>query len=464
MLLTIIKALEVDFRNADNERYLHSNTNISQNLSRILAVRKHYPEFHAAQTSMFPKLSALSKLTRAEGLCLSYWHDCSEISEFKSALGHRSEIDEAAVLAARPSRFKVASLSRYMQRNEDVVLLRFLSDVAKTNKVRVDRKVFTTQEDRQQITGMLYNLHLLEEQLHSMISRQVPKLDFAPTNEVPVQTARDNSVRFTNNDAPRLRSGITPGLTGESMPGLTRESMPGLTPRSTSHATPRLTRDSTQQSTREDTLRLTSESSSRLTYEDTLKLTRDDTFRSNHSEPHNAAQHNRDTRYAAPLDLQKYNVMPAKSSIGMNASRYAPPAVNPPTVNPPYFPGTANVGPKITPVRSRNQITNLTASPASNKSNFFAPISFDNGPISQSQQTISGAYRTVIDSSGPVDIWYSLAEDPRTPHRFLEWLSENNNEYVAQRALATLKKQELDRMTVQQLPQRQPVSSQIFAS
>lgn len=94
MLGTIIKALEVDCRNANNEKYLRSDVNIRQTLSRILSARKHYPEFNTKQTLMFPKLAELGMLTRKEGLCLSYWHDCSEISEFKNALGSKTELVE----------------------------------------------------------------------------------------------------------------------------------------------------------------------------------------------------------------------------------------------------------------------------------------------------------------------------------------------------------------------------------
>lgn len=294
MLGTLIKALEIDFRNVEDERYLRSAAHVSQNLNRILAIRKHYPEFKAKKTAMFPKLMELCKLSKKEGLCLTYWHDCSEVSAFRAVLGNKTAADEIALLASRPSRFKTASLSRFMQRGEDKVLLGYLTDVSKTKGANVPKRVFNTQAHRQQITGLLYHLHLLDEQLQTMAKRR----------------RRSHSIDFTpeQNFAP----------------------------------------NSTQ----------------------------------TNFAPKNAAQ-------------------------------------------------------------KESSDTNFVAK------DFVIPISFDNeqGPKVQHVSDFPNANqpnrisKQPYESNGPVDIWYSLAEDPRTPYRFLVWLSENPNPYISQRAMATLQRQ-----------------------
>jgi hypothetical protein len=263
MLGTLIKALEVDLRNADNERYVRSEVNISQNLARILAIRKHYPEFKVQKALMYPKLAELCKVSKKEGLCLSYWHDGGVISEFKTAIGSKTEFAENAVLAMRPSRFKTASLSRFMQRGEDQVLMHYLTDLSQSSRAGSQKRVLNTQAHRQQVTGLLYQLHMLEEQLHSMIEKHSPRIDFTPYQNVVV-------------------------------------------------------------------------------------------------------------------------------------------------------------------------------------SNQVFPISFDNAAAKSEPSSQSFAPKQIVpfDTTGPIDIWYSLAEDPRTPYRFLVWLSENHNPYVSQRALTTLKKQQ----------------------
>lgn len=277
MLGTLIKALENDFRNVDDARYLRSAAHVSQNLSRILSARKHYPEFKAQKTAMFPKLMELCNLSKKEGLCLTYWHDCSEVSAFRTALGDRTAAEESALLASRPSRFKTASLSRFMQRNEDKVLLGYLTDVSKTKGANVSKRVFNTQAHRQQVTGLLYHLRVLEEQLQTMIKRRrEQKLDFTP------------EINF------------------------------------------------------------------------------------------------------APIQKQPEFTLDARSVWGMKPM---------PTSVP----------------------THLTRPSA------YQP-SFSN--------------KQAYNSDGPVDIWYSLAEDPKTPYTFLVWLSENPNPYISQRALATLQRQE----------------------
>jgi len=301
MLGTLIKALEVDFKNVDDERYLRSATHLSQNLSRILSVRKHYPEFKAKKALMFPRLAELGKLSKKEGLCLTYWHDCGDISEFRAVLGTKTVVAEAALLASRPSRFKTASLSRFMQRGEDKVLLSYLTDVSKTKGANEPKRVFNTQAHRQQVTGLLYQLHVLEEQLQAMIARHSEKLDFTP-----------------------------------------------------------------------------------------------------------------DTSFAP---------------------------------------------------RSFRLDTNFVAK------DFVVPISFDKAPaksVSSNQPVSRGMQNSTqpFDTTGPVDIWYSLAEDPRTPYRFLVWLSENHNPYVSQRALTTLQRQKDAQQMAQQVAKPGPyqVHSGAFAS
>ncbi len=270
MLGTLIKALEVDFRNAENERYLRSATNRRQNLERILAARRLYPEFKAIKPPMFPKLAELSSMSKKEGLCLTYWHDCSEISEFRNALPDKTESVEKTLLAAKPSRFKTASLSRFIERSEDNVLFSYLTDVSKTKGAHKAKRVFNTDSHRQQVTGLLYQLHLLERQLQSMIARHgqqlnfAPQINFAPSND-------DTDLFFSNQGAQR----------------------------------------------------------------DTLNKA--------------------GTRDSASAAMQRHN--------------------------------------------------------------------------------------SIAESNGPIDIWYSLAENPQTPYHFLVWLSENENPYVAQRATATLKRQ-----------------------
>ncbi|MBS1954659.1 MAG: hypothetical protein JST89_10750 [Cyanobacteria bacterium SZAS-4] len=304
MLGTLIKALEIDFRNVEDERYLRSAAHVSQNLSRILAIRKHYPEFKAKKPAMFPKLMELCKLSKKEGLCLTYWHDCSEACAFTAVLGNKTAADETALLASRPSRFKTASLSRFMQRGEDKVLLSYLTDVSKTKGANIPKRVFNTQAHRQQVTGLLYHLHVLEEQLQTMVKKrrhQMQKLDFTPeTNFAPAHYAPANF---------------------------------------------------------------------------------------------------------APAEFAPINFAPNPSSN-----------------------------------------TNFVAK------DFVVPISFDNeqAPIASSTPHAPDApsahqpnrlSKQSYDSHGPVDIWYSLAEDMKTPYRFLVWLSENPNPYISQRALATLQRQ-----------------------
>lgn len=284
MLGTLIKALEIDFRNLEDARYLRSAVHVSQNLSRILSVRKHYPEFKAKKTPMFPKLVELCKLSKKEGLCLTYWHDCSEVSAFRGVLANKTAADESALLASRPSRFKTASLSRFMQRGEDKVLLGYLTDVSKTRGANVAKRVFNTQAHRQQVTGLLYHLHVLEEQLQTMVKRRHQKVDFAP------------ELNFT----PELD-------------------------------------------------------------------------------------------FAPALQSTEFT-LDVRSAWGMQSM---PPSVE-------------------------------TKSPVSAHHH-------DSQPGRSGKQS--------YDSNGPVDIWYSLAEDPRTPYRFLVWLSENPNPYISQRALGTLQRQ-----------------------
>ncbi len=290
MLGTLIKALKVDFRNADDERYLRSAENVSQNLSRILSIRKHYPEFKAKKALMYPKLAELCKLSKKEGLCLTYWHDCSEVSEFRAVLGNKTAVAESALLASRPSRFKTASLSRFMQRGEDKVLLSYLTDVSNTRGANVPKRVFNTQAHRQQVTGLLYHLHVLDEQLQTMIARRHQRLDFTPETSF------------------------------------------------------------------------------------------------------------------APTDFA-----PSKNFVAKD---------------------------------------------------FVVPISFDNEPARKVAQP--HAYQPMqstqkpYDTNGPVDIWYSLAEDPATPYRFLVWLSENQNPYISQRALTTLQRQKDSQQIVQPVPYQAP--------
>jgi hypothetical protein len=286
MLGTLIKALEVDFRNANNHRYLRSARNLRQNLERILAIRKQYPEFKAIKPPIFPKLTELSKLSKKEGLCLTYWHDCGEVSEFRAALGNKTDAIEVSLLVSRPSRFKTASLSRFMQRNEDKVLLSYLTDVSKADGAQKSKRVFNTEQHRQQVTGLLYHLHLLEKQLQTMMARHGQRLDFTP------------QLNF------------------------------------------------------------------------------------------------------APNFYESENFVEAKS-----------------------------IDAKLPDMKPTDK--NFV------EKKFVVPISFDNGPLPQNKQPNS-----TVDRSGPLDIWYSLAEDPRTPYRFLVWLSENHNPYVSQRALATLKRQQ----------------------
>ncbi|MBI2812256.1 MAG: hypothetical protein HYX67_15700 [Candidatus Melainabacteria bacterium] len=285
MLGTLIKALEVDFRNADDQRYLRSAANVSQNLSRILSIRKHYPEFKAKKALLYPKLAELCKLSKKEGLCLTYWHDCSEVSEFRSVLGNKTAVAENALLASRPSRFKTASLSRFMQRGEDKVLLSYLTDVSKTKGSNVPKRVFNTQAHRQQVTGLLYHLHVLEEQLQTMIARRHQKLDFTPETSF------------------------------------------------------------------------------------------------------------------APTDFS-----PSKNFVAKDF---------------------------VVPISFDNEATRKVAQPSRYPSNAPQPIAYQ--PTQSNKQP--------YDTNGPVDIWYSLAEDPRTPYRFLVWLSESQNPYISQRALTTLQRQ-----------------------
>lgn len=287
MLGTLIKALEVDFRNANNEKYLRSETNLRQNLERILAIRKHYPEFKAAKPLMFPKLNELSQLSKKEGLCLSYWHDCSEVSEFRAVLANKTDAIETALLASKPSRFKTASLSRFMQRSEDAVLFSYLSDVSKTKGLHKSRRVLNTEAHRHQVTGLLYQLHLLERQLQTMLARHGHTLNFAPqTNFAP-----DSADLETNESENR--------------------------------------------------------------------------------------------------EMEKMFVQ--KSA--------------------------------------------------------FVPVSFDRNLELQTRQQAAASLdqeqKTGVqfDATGPLDIWYSLAEDPKTPRHFLYWLAESENPYVSQRAQATLKRQ-----------------------
>ncbi len=289
MLGTLIKALEIDFRHVEDERYLRSAAHVSQNLSRILSIRKHYPEFKAKKAPMFPKLVELCKLSKKEGLCLTYWHDCSEVSAFRAVLTNKTAADESALLASRPSRFKTASLSRFMQRGEDKVLLAYLTDVSKTRGANVTKRVFNTQAHRQQVTGLLYHLHVLEEQLQTMVKRRHQKVDFTP------------ELNFT----PELD-------------------------------------------------------------------------------------------FAPALQSTEFT-LDVRSAWGIQSM---PPTVQTPTVQ--------------------------TKSPVTVEPDVY-------------QQSRLG--KQSYDSDGPVDIWYSLAEDQRTPYQFLVWLSENPNAYISQRALATLQRQ-----------------------
>ncbi len=272
MLGTLIKALEVDIRNADNNRYVRSSTYISQNLSRILSIRKHYPEFNTKGTMMFPKLTELGRLSKKEGLCLSYWHDCGDVSEFNATLGNKTELAERALLASRPAKHRNVSLSRYMQQSEDTILMTYLDDLSKaTPGSDQSKRALGTQADRQQVTSLLYHLHVLEEQLHSMLVRRSAQLDFSPPTHATVHSA----------------------------------------------------------------------------------------------------------------------------------------------------------------VR---------------------PVSLDNGPEqfpNASNQLSKPKRAPSFDTTGPIDIWYGLAENPKTPYRFLVWLSENHNPYVSQRALTTLKRQQVESRAAQ---------------
>ena len=270
MLGPLIKAIEVDLRNVENDRYVRSSVNISQNLKRILSIRKHYPEFKAKGTMMYPKLAELGRLSKKEGLCLSYWHDCGDVSEFNAALGNETELAEKALFASRRVKHKNASLSRYTQQSGDTILMTYLGDINKATRGSAERKrEFGTQGHRQQVTSLLYNLHVLEEQLQSMIVRRSAKIDFSPKTDATALSA--------------------------------------------------------------------------------------------------------------------------------------------------VIPISFNNGPALS--------TNASNQPASNQLPKLKHASFD--------------------TTGPIDIWYGLAEDPRTPYRFLVWLSENHNPYVSQRALTTLKRQQL---------------------
>lgn len=304
MLGTLIKALEVDFRTVENERYLRSATNLRQNLERILAIRKHYPEFTDKKPLMFPKLNELSQLSKKEGLCLTYWHDCSELSEFRAVIANKTDAIESALLTSKPSRFKTASLSRFMQRSEDAVLFSYLSDVSKAKGSHKSKRVLNTESHRYQVTGLLYQLHLLEGQLQTMLSRHGHTFNFAP------QT----------NFAPN-------GLNLETFKTEILETEKKFVERS---------------------------SSVPISFDSKLQVERRET----------------------------------------------------------------------------------------------AAASLEPSPTEKSQFT----------PTGPLDIWYSLAEDPKTPRHFLFWLAESENQYVSQRALATLKRQTEPQSTALFQPQPQQLS------
>jgi hypothetical protein len=327
MLGTLIKALEVDFRNANNDRYLRSATNLSQNLERILAIRKQYPEFKAIKPPLFPKLTELSKLSKKEGLCLTYWHESEEISEFRSVLGNKTDAIELSLLASRPSRFKTASLSRFMQRNEDKVLLCYLTDVSKADRAHKSKRVFDTEQHRQQVTGLLYQLHLLEKQLQAMIARHGQRIDFTPQ----LNFAPDNF------EAKSFIAG--------------------------------------QKSVNTASKAVKSEE--------------------NHVEKNFARKNFVEKKFVVPISFDNG---PLAQTQGRDFG---------------YTTGTASA----------------------------VDLSYEASKTRSASASMLNQQHPTVDRNGPLDIWYNLAEDPKTPYRFLVWLSENHNPYVSQRARATLRRQ-----------------------
>jgi hypothetical protein len=175
LLGKIFKALKVDLQNYEDAVYKRSSVSLQQLLQRLLSMRKHYPEYQQKESHLID----LRRGSRREGLGYNYWQGSNV-----SVGTDNYSFYQLGILGTHNNARKYRLLDRYIRQASDSILMKKLSVLAELRPQQKEPERIGSQSHRLQVRSLLYQLHLLDAQLQSMIDK-IKKRHSAP-NDTPL--------------------------------------------------------------------------------------------------------------------------------------------------------------------------------------------------------------------------------------------------------------------------------------